>query len=61
MRVIVAVSTACILSSTTVASAQEWTDFISKEDGFRVNFPGTPKVSESTYTSEYGADLPARV
>ena len=61
MRVIVALSTACILSSTTLASAQEWTDFVSKEDGFRVNFPGTPRVSESTYTSEYGADLPARV
>ena len=61
MRVIVAVSTACILFSTTLASAQEWTDFISKEDGFRVNFPGTPRVSESSYASEYGADLPARV
>src|SRR5262245_49376712 len=61
MRLIVAVSTACILLSTTPASAQGWTDFVSKEDGFRVNFPGRPRVSESTYTSEYGADLPARV
>lgn len=43
------------------ASAQEWTDFASREDGFRVNFPGAPKVAETTYTSEYGADLPARV
>jgi len=60
MRLIVVVSTACILSSTVLASAQEWTDFVSKEDGFRVNFPGTPRVSESSYASEYGADLPAR-
>ena len=58
MRVIVAVSTACILSSTTLASAQDWTEFVSQEDGFRVNFPGTPRVSESTYTSEYARICP---
>ena len=43
------------------ASAQEWTDFVSREDGFRVNFPGEPNVTTTTYTSEYGATLPARV
>ena len=59
MRAIVAVSTACLLFSTTLASAQEWTEFISQEDGFKVNFPGTPVAA--TYTSEYGAALPARV
>jgi hypothetical protein len=48
------------LLSVTPALAQ-WTDFASREDGFRVNFPGEPKVTTTTYMSEYGADLPARV
>ena len=43
------------------AAAQEWTDFVSRDDGFRVNFPGEPKVTPATYTSEYGASLPSRV
>src|SRR5688500_15071849 len=47
------------LSAVALAKA-EWTDFISREDGFRVNFPGEPKVTQTTYLSEYGADLPAR-
>ena len=61
MRVLVAISAACILSSATLAFAQEWTEFVSREDGFRVQFPGEPKITTTTYTSEYGADLPARV
>ena len=42
-------------------SAQEWTEFVSARDGFRVNFPGQPAVQETTYTSEFGYVLPARV
>jgi hypothetical protein len=61
MRVISLTSALLWLSLAAPASAQEWTEFISKEDGFRVNFPGQPKVTETTWTSEYGADLPARV
>ena len=61
MRMIAAVLTASILSSAAPALAQEWIDFVSREDGFRVNVPGQPKISETTYKSEYGADLPARV
>ena len=52
---------AMLLASTAPAVAQEWTDFVSREDGFRVNFPGAPRVSTTTFRSEYGADLPARV
>jgi len=61
MRVLVALSAACLLSSAPLAFAQEWTEFVSREDGFRVQFPGQPALTASTYTSEYGADLPARV
>ena len=52
---------AMLLASATPALAQEWTDFVSREDGFRVNFPGAPRVSTTTFQSEYGAALPARV
>src|SRR5438046_9992355 len=41
--------------------AQEWMEFASREDRFTCLFPEQPKVSETTYRSEYGADLPARV
>jgi hypothetical protein len=41
--------------------AQEWMEFVSLEDRFTCLFPSQPKISETTYRSEYGADLPARV
>src|SRR5438093_3023159 len=41
--------------------AQEWIEFASREDRFTCLFPSQPKVTETTYRSEYGADLPARV
>jgi hypothetical protein len=61
MRMIAAVLTTSIVFSASPALAQEWTDFVSRDDGFRVNFPGQPNITETTYKSEYGADLPARV
>jgi len=53
--------TALVLLWVTPAPAQEWIDFASRDDGFRVNFPAQPKVTDTTYTSEYGAMLPAHV
>ena len=61
MRLILVVASMCILSPLTAALAQGWDEFVSRDDGFRVNFPGPPKIARVTYTSEYGADLPARV
>lgn len=52
---------AMVVSLSTAAFAQEWTEFVSKEDGFSTNFPGTPAITESTYRSQFGADLPNRV
>lgn len=49
-----------MLAISRAAIAQEWTEFISKEDRFSANFPGTPQVTETTYTSQFGAVLPAR-
>ena len=52
---------ALVLLSLTPARAQEWVEFVSRDDGFKVNFPAQPNVTGTTYTSEYGAMLPARV
>ena len=38
--------TALVLLWVTPAPAQEWIDFVSRDDGFRVNFPAQPKVTE---------------
>ena len=43
------------------AAAQGWTEFVSREDRFTANFPGTPQITTTTYQSQFGADLPARV
>jgi hypothetical protein len=43
------------------AFAQEWTEFVSARDGFRVNFPGQPTVEDATYRSEFGYTLPSRI
>ena len=61
MRLITTVTAALVVFLAVQARAQEWTEFVSREDGFKVNFPGMPALTETTYMSEYGATLPARV
>lgn len=41
--------------------AQGWIEYANVEEGFFVNFPGEPKVEETTWESEYEATFPARV
>jgi hypothetical protein len=45
----------------TAASAQAWRDFMTTEDGFQVRVPGEFMVTETTWDSEYGAVMPARI
>src|SRR4029079_12720256 len=54
---------ACVLACTAGLAAPEdtWTEFVSREDGFRITFPGAPNVQEITWTSQMGYALPARV
>ena len=59
MRVVVFALSALLVS--VPSFGQEWSEFVSKEDRFSTNFPGTPKITQSTYKSQFGADLPARV
>ena len=50
-----------ILSLSRSSAAQDWIEFASTADRFTLNFPGQPRIEDTTYTSEYGAVLPARV
>jgi len=43
------------------AFAQDWIDYVSREEHFSVNFPRQPAVQQITYTSQRGRMLPARV
>jgi hypothetical protein len=61
MRLTPLISAAFVLSISGPSFAQEWIEFASRDDRFTCNFPSQPKITETTYRSEYGADLPARV
>ena len=50
-----------VLSVPVFAQGVEWIEFQSQQDAFACNFPGQPKVTDTTYKSQFGADLPARV
>jgi hypothetical protein len=52
---------AAVLSLSAPAFAQEWTEFVSRDDRFSANFPGPPQIRDTTFKSQFGADLPARV
>ena len=61
MRLTPLVSAALVLSLSGPLLAQEWIEFANREDRFTCNFPSQPKVTETNYRSEHGADLPSRV
>lgn len=52
---------AVVLSMLGPAVAQEWTEYSSTQDGFKVAFPGQPRITETTWTTKVGYTLPARV
>lgn len=60
MRRAIALSFILLLSAMP-AGAQDWAEYKNVPDGFRVLFPGQPKVEEIKWTSEMGYTLPARV
>jgi hypothetical protein len=41
--------------------AQEWDQYTNLQDGFRINFPGQPKVTQDTWTSQLNYKLPMKV
>jgi len=50
-----------LLTVTGSAVAQEWIEYMNTQDGFKVNFPSQPKVTETTWKSEMNYVLPERV
>jgi len=61
MRLMPLMSSALVLALSGTSFAQEWADFAAREDRFAVNFPGQPKITDTTWTSQVGVVLPARV
>ena len=55
------ISGALVLGLLTPVAAQDWDEFISPEERFSCNFPGKPTITETTWTSQFGAILPARI
>ena len=60
MRVTILLFVSVLLMPAPVV-AQDWAEYINRDDGFRVNCPGLLAVTETPFRSEYGVDLPARV
>jgi len=58
-------TTALVVASVLAASGplvgQGWEEYVNARDGFKVNFPGQPKVTETTWKSQLDYVLPARV
>lgn len=50
-----------LLSMAAPATAQEWEEYVNVQDGFKLNFPGKPKVTDATWTSQMNYTLPMRV
>jgi hypothetical protein len=61
MRLMPVLSAALVVAMSGTSVAQEWTEFVSPEERFTVTFPGQPKVTDTTWVSQFGAILPARV
>ena len=55
------ISSVLVLALSSSTFAQEWEEFFSKEERFTCNFPGKPVITERTWTSQFGAILPARI
>jgi hypothetical protein len=61
MRLTPLVPAALVLAMSGTSFAQEWTEFASPEERFTITFPGQPKITDTTWISQFGVILPARV
>ncbi|MBI2188322.1 MAG: hypothetical protein HYU37_14565 [Acidobacteria bacterium] len=61
MRLSTLVAAAFVLCLSVPSFAQEWIEYVSREDLFTVNFPDQPTVRDVTYPTEYEITLPGRV
>jgi hypothetical protein len=56
-----AIAALLVVSVAAPAFAQEWVEYLNREDRFGVSFPSQPTVKEIFYQGERGKPLPARV
>ena len=61
MRLLLILSSVLVVLLSVPAFTQDWIEFASQEERITCLFPTQPKVAETTWLSEYGAVLPARV
>jgi len=61
MRLFPLLPVSLLVFLTAPAYAQEFIDFVSREDRFTVNMPGTPTMTDIKWESEYGSVFPGRV
>ncbi len=52
---------ALVLLMSGSAAAQEWDMYTNIPEGFKINFPGQPKVTETTWMSQLDFTLPAKI
>ena len=50
-----------IVATARGVAAQDWAEYVSTQDGFKINFPGQPKITDATWMSQMDYTLPARV
>ena len=61
MRLNVITAAVVVLLTSGSAFAQEWIEYTSLQDRFTANFPGNPKVTDSTFESQFGHRLKSRI
>ena len=54
-------ATSALALAAQTSQAQEWSQYLAFDDRFSVDFPTDPSVQETTYETEYGFTLPARI
>jgi hypothetical protein len=60
MRVVALISSVGIAIWSGAATAQTWTNYLSRDMRVAIDFPGQPAVKDVVYTTRSGATLPAR-
>jgi hypothetical protein len=50
-----------VLAISDSSAAQEWDLYTNIADGFNINFPGQPRITETTWVSQLDYKLPARI
>src|SRR5258705_8308618 len=60
MRLSSVVAAALVLAMSGPIFAQEYVEYVSKQDRFTATFPVEPKVTDFTFKSQFNSMLPAR-